>query len=112
MRSKILLVATACIMLLASCQTKKSAISDLRALTQELQINSVNYTLNDWKDAGKRYYSVNKRISKHVGDYTNAEAQEIAEMNGQCVRSFTEGAVLKVGGALEVLRSFIDGLKR
>ena len=95
---------------LTSCQTKQSAIYDLRSLSQELQINSSNYSINDWQEAGERYYKINKRISKHTGDYTDAEIQEISQLNGKCVKSFTEGAVTKVKGAAEALKSFINGL--
>lgn len=105
-----LAVAFMAIMLaFTSCQTKQSAISDLRQLSQEMQMYGNNYSINDWKEAGQRYYDINKRIKKHTGDYTNDEVQEISELNGKCVRSFTEGAVTKVQGAVGALKSFVDG---
>lgn len=106
---KKLLAIFAVLLAITSCQTKQTAIGDLRSLSQEIQINGSNYSINDWKRAGERYYDINKRISKHTGDYTDAEVQEISELNGKCVRSFTEGAVTKVQGAVSALKSFIDG---
>lgn len=95
--------------LLTSCQTKQSAISDLRTLSQDIKINGDSYSINDWAKVGQRYYDVNKKITKHAGDYTDKEMAEIADLNGQCVRSFTQGAVTKVQGAVRVLQSFIGG---
>lgn len=106
---KKLLAVCAVMLTLVSCQTKQTAINDLRSLSQEIQLYGNNYSINDWKTAGERYYDINKRISKHTGDYTDAEVQEISELNGRCVRSFTEGAVTKVQGAVSALKSFIDG---
>lgn len=108
-RLSLFLVSSAMLLALASCQTKQSAISDLRSLSQEMTLYGDNYSINDWKEAGQRYYEINKRIRKHTGDYTNAEMQEIGELNGKCVRSFTEGAVTKVQGAVATLKSFIEG---
>lgn len=111
MKKNILMIALAAFVM-CSCQTKKSAINDLHSLNQELQINSFNYTIKDWKDAGERYVKINKRITKHAGNYTNAEVKDITETNGQIVRSFTEGAVTKVAGAVSALKSFVDGFKK
>lgn len=97
------------VVLFSSCQTKQSAISELRTINQEITINGDNYSFNDWVKAGKKYYEVNKKISKHTGDYSDEELQEISKLNGQCVRHFTEGAVTKVGGAMQMLNSFIGG---
>lgn len=97
------------LLLLASCQTKQSAIADLRSLTQELQINGSNYSINEWKDAGQRYYTINKRITKHTGDYSTEEVKEISELNGTCLRSFKEGAITTVKGAVGAVQSFLDG---
>lgn len=95
--------------LLTSCQTKQSAISDLRTLNQEIRLNADNYSINDWSKVGKRYYDINKNITKHAGDYTDAEMQEISNLNGQCLRSFTTGAITKVNGAASMLRSLLEG---
>lgn len=107
---KIIPVCIVAVLLFTSCQTKQSAISDLRALSQELRINGDNYSLADWKDAGERYYKINKRITKHSGEYSNAEVNEIAELNGECVSSFKDGAITKVMGAASAVKAFIEGL--
>lgn len=96
-------------MALTSCQTKQSAINDLRSLQQEIAIGGEMYSINDWAKAGKDYYTINKRIAKHAGDYNDEQMQEISELNGKCVRSFTEGAVNKVAGAASMLKNFIGG---
>lgn len=109
---KITLFFAAIVMLLASCQTKQSATRDLRALSQEMEINGQGYTLNQWTEAGKDYYKINKRISKHAGDYTDEEVQEISRLNGQCLRNLTEGAVTKVTGAVKAIESLIKGFNK
>lgn len=110
---KIITLCFIAVIMLASCQTKQSAISDLRALNQEIRMNSESYSFIDWTKAGKRYYNINKKITKNAGDYSDEELQEISDLNGQCMRSFTEGAVTKVGGAIQMLKSFLGGfLKR
>ncbi|MCQ2220798.1 MAG: hypothetical protein MJZ12_05360 [Prevotella sp.] len=97
------------VVLISSCQTKQSAINDLRSISQDIAINGDNYSFNDWTKVGKKYYEVNKKIAKHTGDYSDQELQEISKLNGQCVKGFTEGAVTKVGGAMQMLKSFIGG---
>lgn len=96
--------------LLSSCQTKQAAVKDLRVFSQELQLRSSYYSYNDWEKAGKEYYDINKKISKHAGEYSDMELKEISELNGRCVRSFTNGAVEKVTGAVDMLKAFISGL--
>lgn len=109
---KIFPVCVIVLLLFTSCQTKQSAISDLRALSQELRMNGDNYSINDWKDAGERYYKINKRITKHSGEYSDTEVTEIAELNGQCVSSFKDGAITKVKGAAGAVKAFIEGLMK
>lgn len=106
---KKLLFVAALLLTLTSCQTKRTAINDLRTLSNEMQVYGDNYSLNEWKDAGKRYYNINKRIKGHMADYSDEEVQEISRLNGQCLRSFTQGAVNKVQGAASAIKSLIDG---
>ena len=109
MKKIFLMVAIAASMALTSCSTKQSAINDLRALSQEMQIRGDSYSLNDWKAAGQEYYNINQRIGKHAGDYTDAQMEEISELNGRCIRSFTEGAISKVTGAMNMVKGFLKG---
>lgn len=106
---KYFIILAVALVALTSCQTKQAAINDLRSLTQEMQLNSNYYTLSDWEKAGVKYYNINKRIKAHAGDYTNEEMKEIGDLNGQCARSFTDGAVNKVKGAKDMLKSFVEG---
>lgn len=106
---KIISLCFVAAIMLASCQTKQSALNDLRSLNQEIRMNGENYSVNEWTQVGKRYYEINKKITKHAGDYTDAEVKEIGELNGQCVRSFTTGAITKVKGAKAMIESFIGG---
>lgn len=106
---KKILFICAIVLSLCSCQTKQSAINDLRNLNREMQVYGNSYSLNDWKDAGERYYKINKRIKGHLSDYSDADIKEISELNGSCLRSFTEGAVTKVQGAASALKSLVEG---
>lgn len=106
---KKLLFVAALLLALTSCQTKRTAINDLRTLSNEMQVYGDNYSLNEWKDAGQRYYNINKRIKNHMADYSDEEVQEISKLNGQCLKSFTQGAIDKVKGAGAAIKSLIDG---
>lgn len=107
---KKIVVSVVMLAVLASCQTKESAIRELRSVTQELELNSQNYSIVDWEKAGEKYYKANKHISKHVGKYSDAEVMEISEMNGTCVRYFGEGAASKVKSYASMFDAFINGV--
>lgn len=93
-----------------SCQTKSSAINELRTFNQELKLSSQNYSIEDWKKAGMEYHKINQHLKKHVGKYNDAEFQEISQLNLECAQSFKEGAITKVKGATQIVKSFIEGL--
>lgn len=106
---KVFFAAAIVLLTAASCSTKQSAINDLRSLNQKMQISGDYYSINDWEKAGKEFYSINKRIAKHAGKYNDQQLQEISELNGECVRSFTDGAINKVQGAVNMVKGFIGG---
>lgn len=107
---KIFVLSVLAILMLSSCQTsKQTALNDLRALSRELALHSDTYSYSDWTKAGKEYHRVNKKISDHISDYNETEFQEIAELNGKCTRSFTEGAITKISGAVSAIKSFVHG---
>lgn len=109
MKKTVLTLVFVAALLLTSCQTKQSAIKDLRSLSQQIELSGNSYSLNDWEKAGRDYYKINQRLAKHAGEYNNQEMQEISELNGRCLRSFTDGAVHKVNGAVDMLKSLIEG---
>lgn len=108
MKKCFMIFATA-ILMMTSCQTKQTALSDLRRVSQEMELSGQTYTLNDWKNAGNKYYEANRKVAKYAGKYTDEEIQEISRLNGRCVRSFTEGAITKVEGATKLVKSFLEG---
>lgn len=102
-------------LMMASCATRQKAIGDLRALTNDIELNSSRYSLKDWKNAAVDYAKINKKLTKHVGEYSQEERTEIAELNAKCVTKFTTGAVeqttSRVETAVSVIKEIIDGVK-
>ncbi len=78
--------------MLASCATKQSAITQLEEFTYELRDNSRNYDVDDWQKAGKRFLKIRKDVSKHEFDYTAEEKAKIGRLEGDCARYMAKGA--------------------
>jgi len=102
-------------LLLSSCATKESAVNKLRAFQQEINVNGVTYTLNDWKDKAEEYAKLNKKVIKHYSEYTAEELEEIGRINAECVTSFTKATTQKLGSTLEgaasLIKGVVDGVK-
>ena len=79
-------------LLLTSCATKDSAITQLEDFTYELRDNSRNYDVEDWQKAGKKFLKIRKNVSKHEFDYTAEEKAKIGRLEGDCARYRTKGA--------------------
>lgn len=102
-------------LVMASCATRKSAINDLRSLSNDIELNGSRYTLKEWKEAATDYAKINKQLTKHAGEYTQEERTEITELNAKCVKSFTSGAITqgtsRIENAVGFLKDIISGVK-
>ena len=101
-------------MMMTSCSTKTSAISNLRSLTYDIRDNGSTYTVQDWMDVKDRYSKINDKISSY--DLTTEEKEEVSNLKGQCVGYFAKGIVGNaaqkvVDGAAQV-KGLVDGVKQ
>ncbi len=117
MTKKTILAAFAALVLMCSCSTSDSALNDLRTLNQQITIEGPTYGLNDWRSAATKYYKTDKKIAKFVADgkYTDAEMQEIGELQGSCVSGFAKGLGQNISNkarnAASLIKGLVNGLK-
>ena len=92
MKIKNLILCSMMGVVLMSCATKQSAISQLEDFTYELRDNSRYYDVEQWQKAGKKFVKIRKNISKHEFDYTAEEKAKIGRLEGDCARYMAKGA--------------------
>lgn len=117
MKKIISISACAMLLLLASCSTPQRAVNQLQNLTTDVKMNSVDYTIKDWKKCVKDYENINYKIEKYAlkGEYTTAQMNEIGKLQGECAAEMAKGA----GGSLlnkavnfgSNIKGIIDGFK-
>lgn len=117
MRIKNWIVCGALSLVLASCSTKQSAISELENFSYELRDHSRYYDVQDWEKAGKKFVKIRKSVSKHEFDYTAEEKAKIGKLEGECARYMARGAkegvfdkLKNIGGELKGILDGILGL--
>ena len=79
-------------LMMASCSTKQSAISELENFSYELRDHSRYYDARDWEKAGKRFVKIRKDVSKHEFDYTAEEKAKVGKLEGECAKYMARGA--------------------
>lgn len=112
---KILVISISVLaLMLSSCSTKTSALSDLRNLTYDIRNYGSEYTLRDWQKVKNEYDKVSERLSRY--DYTPAQREEIGELKGQCVKYFAKGLVTNAAGQVigisSELKGILEGLRK
>ena len=118
MKAKVLFVAVALTLLMASCATKQGAINQLEKFSYELRDNSRYYDGDDWEKAGNKFIKIRKQLNKYEFDYTPEEKARIGKLEGQCATYMVKGAkdgvfdkVKNIGSEIEgVLRGILDGM--
>ncbi|MDO4214312.1 MAG: hypothetical protein Q4D12_00145 [Bacteroidales bacterium] len=105
----LLLVVVACT--LTSCNTKYTAVNHLRSFTNELEMNSKYYELQDWQRAKVKYERINDQLNKHQFDYTSEEKSEIGELQGRCAGYLAKSAVDKAKGFVNQVKGIVNGVK-
>ncbi len=115
MKTKILatlLMALICMTSFTSCVTKQGAINQMQYLADDMRDNGAYYTVDDWKDAGKKFVSLRDKMRKYK--YTPAERKQIGELEGQCakymVQGIKNGAVNTIMGVGNEIKGILDGL--
>ena len=97
-------------LVMASCSTKQSAISQLEDFSYELRDHSRYYNTNDWEKAGKKFVNIREKISKHEFDYTAEEKAKIGRLEGECAKHMVKGAKEGVFDKLKNIGSEIKGI--
>ena len=117
MRLKNWFICGALALVLASCSTKRSAISELEDFSYELRDHSRYYDVQDWEKAGKKFVKIRKSVSKHEFDYTAEEKAKIGKLEGECARYMARGAkegvfdkLKNIGGELKGILEGILGM--
>ena len=66
MKIRTLILCGAMALVMASCSTKQSAISQLEDLSYELRDHSRYYNTNDWEKAGKKFVNIREKTPIRV----------------------------------------------
>ena len=92
---------------LGSCNSY-SPIKDLESFSSELEANSANYTVEEWKEAFRIYEGI---VASMEGmQLTDEETREFGRINGVCTGYLTRGAVVIAKDASSTGLTFLDGL--
>ena len=105
---KVLLVLAIRVVIFSSCATKNAAVTQLRDLTTDVEMNGAAYSLNDWKEAAVKYGKIEKKISKHRMDYSSAELQEIGELRGRMISGMATGISKQAKGHVGEITSTLS----
>ena len=97
-------------LVMASCSTKQSAISQLEDFSYELRDHSRYYDTNDWEKAGKKFVNIREKISKHEFDYTAEEKAKIGRLEGECAKYMAKGAKEGVFDKIKGFANEINGV--
>lgn len=113
MKHTIMIFAAA--LCLMSCATgKRSALNDMRDLTQEISENAMTYNFKDWQKKQREFHKIDQRMQKHT--YTPEEQHEINEMKGECLGYFAKGvlgkATNKITQTANQLQEIVDGIQK
>ena len=85
-----------------------SPITDLDAFATELENNSSGYTVDDWKNAFKKYEEI--LASMEGLHLTEDETREFGRINGICTAHLAKGAVAIAKDASSTGLTFLEGL--
>lgn len=110
MKGKIVLMAVLAVLMLGSCATKQSAISQLERYSYELRDNAQYYSVRDWQNAVDDFKTIRKRIAKHEQDYTPQEKRHIGELEGQCAKYMAQGAKQRLVNGVRNIASELNGI--
>ena len=107
-----LFVMLLCMTSFTSCVTKQGAINQLQYLADDLRDNGAYYTVEDWKNAGKKFTNIRDKMRNYK--YTPAERKQIGELEGQCakymVQGIKNGAINSILGVGNEIKGILDGL--
>ena len=110
MKIRTLILCGAMALVMASCSTKQSAISQLERYSYELRDNAQYYSVRDWQNAVDDFKTIRKRIAKHEQDYTPQEKRHIGELEGQCAKYMAQGAKQRLVNGVRNIAGELNGI--
>ena len=99
------------LVLMCSCDQKKSTISEYRDFAKELKANSEQYSEEDWEDAAKTFEKLEAKIEKCK--FSAKEKKQLNKLRGQCaayiVKSVSKQAKYQLEDAMEQVSDMAEG---
>ena len=89
---------------------KQEPIDQLKKLTEDIRLHHHEYTTADWREAYARYEQIAADMENY--QYTKEEAEQIGEMEGECVGYFMKSAVMSLEGLESEIKGFVEGLDK
>lgn len=114
MKKNILFFSFLCLMLLglSSCSSERRALSQMRTLTENVERNGDNYSVQEWKDAYDQFKEIDASIDQQK--LTPQQKEEYTEMQGRCLKQFASSSVSNIVSAAKSIMaagsSFLQGI--
>jgi len=116
MKKYILLVLlTAGIFCLTSCQSKSSRIDDLKEFVEDIQKDSKDYTQEQWEKANEKFSELLEKINSY-DDLSEEELKEVAKLQGQYAATVFKNSGKAIMEQMEkagiALDGFLEGIDK
>ena len=116
MKKYILLVLlTAGIFCLTSCQSKCSRIDDLKEFVEDIQKDSKDYTQEQWEKANEKFSELLEKINSY-DDLSEEELKEVAKLQGQYAATVFKNSGKAIMEQMEkagiALDGFLEGIDK
>lgn len=116
MKKYILLVLlTAGIFYLTSCQSKSSRIDDLKEFVEDIQKDSKDYTQEQWEKANEKFGQLLEKINSY-DDLSEEELKEVAKLQGQYAATVFKNSGKAIMEQMEkagiALDGFLEGIDK
>lgn len=116
MKKYILLVLlTASIFCLTSCQSKSSRIDNLKEFVEDIQKDSKDYTQEQWEKANEKFGELLEKINSY-DDLSEEELKEVAKLQGQYAATVFKNSGKAIMEQMEkagiALDGFLEGIDK
>lgn len=88
-------------LMLTSCSTERRALSQMRSLTNRIEMRGDNYSKQDWEDAYEDYKAIDAKMD--TKKLTPEQQQEYGELKARCLKSFAKSKVESITSSLRSL---------
>lgn len=96
-----------------SCMSTEKTVNDMENLSADLEKNSSDYSVEQWKRAGERLKELTVRVHKNYEKFSASQKKRIGELEGKCAKFMTKGIKDGVVNAVtnfgREIQGFIDG---